>query len=370
MHLSIIPIRKDTLLNSAVPCDKHFKINRKYYCVLVRYLNLMSCTFFALISGQSALAAQWEPGPGFKQIPIWTGPIPDAQPVKGPEEFAIDDRPVAGRTVAFSGKVAKPTITVYPARGKNTGAAVLVFPGGGYWVLAMDLEGTEVCDWLTARGVTCVLVKYRVPGDRLFPRSGCYPKSPMALQDAQRALRLVRYNAAQWSIDPKKIGVLGFSAGGHLAAAMSTQFDNRLYPPKDAADKVSCRPDFAIAIYPGHMLENTKTEFQLNPYVPIKKTTPPTFIVHAEDDPVDDVQNSLVYFAGLKKAGVPAEMHLYASGKHAFGLRRTELPITAWPDLAETWLSTIKMVKKEPLPSGRTAADISSIQAKNAIDSK
>jgi len=137
------------------------------------------------------------------------------------------------------------------AIGENTGAAVLVFPGGGYWILAIALEGTEVCDWLTSKGITCVLLKHRVPGNGLFPRSGAYPRSPMALEDAQRAIRLVRLHAAEWGIDPHKIGVLGFSAGGHLVAGISTHFKKRLYAAVDAADKESCRPDFGVALYPG-----------------------------------------------------------------------------------------------------------------------
>jgi acetyl esterase/lipase len=292
-------------------------------------------------------ASTWEPAPGYKQLPIWPGAIPDAVPCKGPEEILTSKELIGGKPVTCVGKVSQPTMTVYPAQGKNSGAAVVVFPGGGYWILAMDLEGTEVCDWLTSRGVTCILLKYRVPGDKQFPRSGCYPKSSMALQDAQRALRLARLHAAEWHIDPHKIGVLGFSAGGHLVAATSTQFKKRLYKYVDEADKQSCRPDFAIAVYPGHMLENTTREFQLNPYVPITSQTPPTFIVQAEDDPVDDVRNSLVYFAGLKKAGVPAEMHLYARGKHAFGLRPTAEPITRWTLLAEAWLKTIGMIAEQ-----------------------
>jgi dienelactone hydrolase len=172
-------------------------------------------------------------------------------------------------------------MTVYPPKGRNTGAAVVVFPGGGYWVLAMDLEGTEVCDWLTSRGITCVLLKYRVPGDRLDPRSGPYPDSPMALEDAQRTVGLVRHHAAEWKIDPQKIGVLGFSAGGHLVAAISTHFERRLYPAVDAADKESCRPDFAVALYPGHLwIDDDK--FELNPDVPVTKQTPPTFLLQAE----------------------------------------------------------------------------------------
>jgi acetyl esterase/lipase len=205
----------------------------------------------------------------------------------------------------------------------------------------MDLEGTEVCDWLTAKGITCVLLKYRVPGENLSPRSGAYPNSPMALEDAQRTMGLVRSHAAEWHIDPHKIGVLGFSAGGHLVAAVSTQYKKRLYPPVDAVDQESCRPDFAVALYPGHMLEKTSKDFELNPYVPVTNQTPPTFMVQDEDDPIDTVKNSLVYYIALKNAGVPVEMHLYAHGGHGFGLRRTKFPVTAWPQLVETWLHTI-----------------------------
>jgi acetyl esterase/lipase len=295
----------------------------------------------------AAQSSPWQPAAGHEQIPLWPGQVPDAKPVAGPETFddgtKIDFR-IAGRPVGGIGKVAQPTMTVYPPPGKNTGAAVAVFPGGGYQALAIDLEGTEVCNWLTAKGITCVLLKYRVPGENLLPKSGAYPKSPMALEDAQRTMGLVRLHAAQWNIDPHKIGVMGFSAGGHLVAAISTNYKRRLYPAVDEADKESCRPDFGVAVYPGHMAENTTKEFQLNPYVPVTKQTPPTFIVQAEDDPVDPVQNSLLYYIALKNAGVPVEMHLYAHGGHAFGLRRTEQPITAWPQLVETWLHTIGMV--------------------------
>ena len=228
--------------------------------------------------------------------------------------------------------------------GKEYGAAVVVFPGGGYWVVFMDLEGTEVCDWLTSGGTTCALLKYRVPGEHQSPRPDAYPKSPVALEDAQRTVGLVRFHAAEWHVDPHKIGVLGFSASGHLVAAVSTHFKQRLYRAVDAADKQSCRPDFAVALYPGHMMENTTKKFELNPYVPVTRQTPPTFLLQAEDDPVDSVQNSLVYYIALKKAGVPVEMHLYAHGGHAFGLRRTMFPVTAWPQLVETWLGTIGMI--------------------------
>jgi acetyl esterase/lipase len=300
-----------------------------------------------------ALRAQqtgWQPSPGHTQIPIWPGAAPDAQPVAGPEvakttgkEFLIAGKPVIGVS-----NVSRPTLTVYSPSGKNTGAAVVVFPGGGYTDLAIDLEGTEVCDWLTPKGITCVLLKYRVPDSGPAWHDDCkcniHPKAPTALEDAQRTVGLVRFHAAEWHIDPHKIGVLGFSAGGHMVANISTHFDRRAYAPVDAADKVSCRPDFAVAIYPGHMLENTTKEFELNPGIPVTRHTPPTFLLQAEDDNVDGVKQSLVYYIALKKAGVPVEMHLYAQGGHAFGLRRTELPITGWPRLVETWLGTIGMI--------------------------
>src|SRR5208283_877438 len=298
--------------------------------------------------GVSAQTTGWQPSPGHTQVAIWPGVVPDAAAVvaAGPETAEMSTNLIAGKPWQFVGNVSRPTMTVYSPSGKNTGAAVVVFPGGGYEILAIDLEGTEVCDWLTAKGITCVLLKYRVPGAHLSPESGAYPKSPMALEDAQRTVGLVRFHAEKWHIDPHKIGVLGFSAGGHLVAAISTNFEKRLYTAVDAADKESCRPDFAVALYPGHLLENTSKEFELNPYVPVTGQTPPTFLLQATDDPVDTVQNSLVYYIALKNAGVPVEMHLYAHGGHAFGLRHTELPITGWPQLVETWLGAIGMIPK------------------------
>jgi acetyl esterase/lipase len=273
--------------------------------------------------------------------------VPDPQPVAGAEDDATmaTESLVAGRPWVYLGHVSRPTMTVYAPEEKHTGAAVVVFPGGGYQILAIDLEGTEVCDWLTSKGITCVLLKYRVPGEGLYPKSGPYPDSPMALEDAQRTVGLVRFHAAEWHIDPHKIGVLGFSAGGHMVAAMSTHFGHRLYPAVDAPDKESCRPDFVVALYPGHLSLDPKI-FELNPDIHVTSQTPPTFLLQAEDDPVDRVENSLVYYAALRKAKVPVEMHLYAHGGHAFGLRRTELPITGWPQLVETWLGTIGMISK------------------------
>lgn len=298
-------------------------------------------------------AGVWQPSPGHTQLPIWPGVVPDARTATGPEDKTTlqEESLVAGRPWLGIENVMRPTMTIYSPTGKNTGAAVVVFPGGGYRKLAIDLEGTEVCDWLTSIGVTCVLLKYRVPGSGphwdLEQNRRIIPKVHTALQDAQRTVGLIRHHAAEWKIDPNKIGVLGFSAGGHLVAAISTH-PKRIYRLVDEADRESCRPDFAVSIYPGHMSVNYKEDLsRLNPTIAITSQTPPTFLLHAQDDPIDPVEFSLLYYAALKKANVPVEMHLFAAGKHAFGLRSTAHPITKWPLLVETWLGTIGVVKKE-----------------------
>jgi acetyl esterase/lipase len=325
------------------------------------------CVVFAFGS-VSAQQTAWQPSPGHTQMPIWPGTVPDPQPVAGPEKVETSGKEflVAGRPAVGVSNVSRPTMTIYSPNGKNTGSAIIVFPGGGYQGLAIDLEGTEVCDWLSPQGITCVLLKYRVTDVGPYPKSGPYPESPMALEDAQRTVGLVRFHAAEWHIDPHKIGVLGFSSGGHLSAAMSTHFEKRLYPAADAADKESCRPDFAVAIYPGHLSlsaaewdarqgarklalhapATADKHLGLNPDIPVTRQTPPTFLLQAEDDHVDSVNDSLAYYIALKTAGVPVEMHLYAQGGHAFGLRRTKLPITGWPQLVETWLVTIGMISQ------------------------
>jgi len=303
--------------------------------------------------GLRAQTQVWQPSPGHQQIPIWPGAVPDALSKLGPEyaKTVTGDNLVAGKPWIAIKNVSQPTMTVYSPTESNTGVAAVVFPGGGYQGLAIDLEGSEVCDWLTSRGITCVLLKYRVPnsGPHWEARCNCEvtPKKPTALQDAQRTLGLLRLHAADWHIDPHKIGVLGFSAGGHLVAAISTHFAQRSYKPVDAADKESCRPDFAVALYPGH-LSLAENSLALNPDIRthITDQTPPTFLLQNEDDPVDRVEESLSYYAALKKAEVPVEMHLYAQGGHAFGLRRTKFPATAWPALVETWLGTIGIISE------------------------
>ncbi|HEX7728474.1 MAG TPA: alpha/beta hydrolase [Terracidiphilus sp.] len=288
----------------------------------------------------------WQPAPGHSQIPLWPGAAPDARRPAGPEVLRTDDRSlVAGKPFLYIENVARPTLTVYSPQGNNTGAAVLVFPGGGYKVLAIDLEGTEACDWLVSKGITCILLKYRVPAPRSEPDWGAYPQSPIALEDAQRAIGMVRHRAAEWHIDPHKIGVLGFSAGGHLVAAVSVHFGKRLYAPVDAADEESCRPDFAVALYPGHLSRKEGT-LRLNPDIAshITADTPPTFLLQNENDNVDTIWDSVSYYGALVRAKVPVEFHSYAEGGHAFGLRRTKYPATAWPELVETWLHSIGII--------------------------
>ncbi|HTS35673.1 MAG TPA: alpha/beta hydrolase [Candidatus Solibacter sp.] len=278
-----------------------------------------------------------QPAAGHLTIELWPHGAPGAQATTTTEAdvSTAKDNLVAGKRVIRLGNVSKPTLTVYSPK-KNAGAAVVVFPGGAYHILAIDLEGTEVCDWLNSVDITCVLVKYRVPD------SGPYPKSAAALQDAQRAMGIVRSHAGEWHIDPTRIGVLGFSAGAHLSAALSTHFEKRLYDPVDDSDKTSCRPDFAVVVYPGYL---ALAEQNMAPNAEIRVTaqTPPTFIVQTEDDPVH-VENSTVYFLALKNAKVSAELHIYSEGGHGYGLRPSELPVTQWTKLVESWLRTIHMV--------------------------
>jgi acetyl esterase/lipase len=300
-----------------------------------------------------ASAAAWTPPPGLAQVPIWPGTPPGPRPSKTPESYKRDGA-VGGAPVGWITDVSTPTMTVYPAQGKNTGAAVIVFPGGGFAGLAIDLEGTEVCDRLAPEGITCVVLKYRVPGSEDYWDDALHrrvvPKVPTAFQDAQRTISLVRARAAEWGVDPRKIGVLGFSAGGYLAAKTAADFRRRSYRPVDAADRESCRPDFSAPLYPGHLWRPRvqSDALRLNPAVRVTREVPPTFLLMAEDDHVDHVEQALTYYRALQKAGAPVEMHLYAAGGHAFGLRPTKDPITRWPALFDAWLRTIGMVPDRP----------------------
>jgi acetyl esterase/lipase len=295
----------------------------------------------ALAFSSTMLVAQqgpWQPAAGRVMLPLWPSGVPGgAANLPAEADTTTPQQPlIAGRPIIRLSNVANPTLTVYSPSGINTGAAVVVFPGGGYQILAIDLEGTEVCDWLNSIGVTCVLVKYRVPN------TGPYPKSAAALQDAQRAVGIARQHAAEWHIDPKRVGVLGFSAGAHLSAALSTHYDKRLYDAVDDADKQSCRPDFAVILYPGY-LALAEQDMAPNPEIHPTADTPPSFLVQAEDDTVH-VENALVYFTQLKNAKVPAELHIYAQGGHGYGLRPSELPVTGWPETLEAWMHTIHVL--------------------------
>lgn len=285
----------------------------------------------------------WQPPGGLRQWPLWPGRAPDmpAPPAAAETTFRVDK---GARSYTGIANVTTPTFTVFPPSGRNSGAAMVVFPGGGFQILAMDIEGTEACAWVTAHGMTCVLVKYRVPAGNHHWDKACKchvtPPVPFALQDAQRAIRLVRARAAALGINPRKVGVMGFSAGGYLVAQTSNIVAST-YRPVDAADALDSRPDFAVALYPGHLCRAGGT---LDPGLHVSARTPPTFLLQAWDDPVDDVCNSLVYARALRDAGVAPEVHLFATGGHAFGLRNDGQPISAWPALLERWLHAIGML--------------------------
>jgi acetyl esterase/lipase len=256
---------------------------------------------------------------------LWPDTAPGEKGDIGEEK---DTSPGSG--IIRLGNVSKPSITLFrPAADKDTGAAVIVCPGGGYNILAYDLEGTEVCEWLNSIGVTGVLLKYRVPG-----RGG--QRHTASLQDAQRAVGLVRSRASEWGIDPKRIGILGFSAGGHLSATASNTFDSRTYPAVDDADKASCRPDFTILIYPAYLTEKDDST-KLAAEIKVTKQTPPAFITMTADDPVH-VESAYAYGLALKRAGVPAELHIYPKGGHGYGLRPSENAVSRWPDRAAEWM--------------------------------
>lgn len=267
-------------------------------------------------------------------MPVWPGAAPGEPAFNAPEKL---DPPHGKNPVARLTNVTVPTLTLYPApEEKNTGAAVMVCPGGGYSILAMDLEGSEVAEWLNSIGVNAIVLKYRVPARKNLPRY--LPP----LQDAQRAMSLIRKNAADWKIDPHRIGMLGFSAGGNLTAIASTNYDKRAYTPLDDVDTVSCRPDFAVLVYPAWLVNSSKDG--LIDEVKVTHETPPMFIVQATDDPIGP-ESSVFMYLGLKRAKVPVEMHLYAQGGHGFGLRPSENPCSTWPARCAEWMKRQGLLK-------------------------
>jgi acetyl esterase/lipase len=269
-----------------------------------------------------------------KVLDVWPGKPPGDMGGVGAEKET--SRKHADKPIKIVENVSQPTIALYrPAPDKDTGAAVVICPGGGYNVLAIEHEGEEVATWLNSLGMTGIVLKYRVP------RRKGLAQHQAPLQDTQRALSLVRSRAKEWGLDPDRIGILGFSAGGHLAAAAETNFDQRAYEPIDDVDKVSCRPDFAVLIYPAYL--KTK-EGSLAPDIRVTKQTPPTFIVYAGDDPLGP-SNGIVMYEALHKAGVPAELHIYTAGGHGFGLRPSNHPSSTWPHRCADWLKSRGFVK-------------------------
>jgi acetyl esterase/lipase len=238
------------------------------------------------------------------------------------------DAPITGIT-----NISKPTLTIYqPEPGKATGAAIVICPGGGYNMLAWDHEGEQIGRWLASKGITGVLLKYRVPRRPDHPRN---EPPPQALMDAQRAISVTRARASDLGIDPKRVGILGFSAGGHLGAWASTNFEKPSYEPVDASDKVDRRPDFAVLVYSGGVVKRGTD--QLAPEIHVTSQTPPMFLAHAGDDPVTP-ENSVALYLALKRAGVPAELHIYSKGGHGFGMRPSPNPASTWPARCEEWM--------------------------------
>lgn len=285
----------------------------------------------------------WEPGRGGEQIALWPEGLAIQPPDEVQPEMTGSGSPlVAGRTWNWATFVTRPTMTIYRPAEQRSRGAVLVLPGGGYVAVAMDLEGTEICDWITSQGLTCIVLKYRTP---VAWRRGQPPETLLPLQDAQRAMGLLRQHADEYGIDADQIGVIGFSAGAHLAAAISNA-DARTYDRIDAADDLSLRPNFAVLMYTGRLWNRNgaRTNLTLAPWVEISRSAPPTLLIHAMNDPVDDVRHAMAYALALHDAGVPVDMRVFAGGCHAFGLRPTEDPITTqWPGMVMQWLRDARM---------------------------
>lgn len=299
---------------------------------------LLLATLFLSVSA----LAQPEPEP----IKLWPGQAPfETSPALGEEKDMSKpgEGLVSGRPLIRLGNVSTPTLSVYPPPAdQNTGAAVMVCPGGGYHILAMDLEGTEIIEWLNSMGVTGILLKYRVP---VRPHQERYT-APLA--DAQRALGLARHRAKEFGIDPKRIGVMGFSAGAHLSAALSNNYRQRSYAKIDAADEASCRPDFTLLIYPAYLVTK-EDKTKVSPELSITSQTPPTFIVQTQDDSIP-VESSLFYYLDLKNAQVPVEMHLYPKGGHGYGLRPSPHNVARWPQRARDWMKTMGFLETPGQP--------------------
>ena len=295
---------------------------------------------FVLLLAFAPAPADQDPGKPL-MIDLWPGK-PPGDPAEGIEEkFGQGDK-----GIKRVDSTARPNIAVYrPAKDKDTGATIVVCPGGGYRMLAFEHEGTQVAEWLPSIGVTAVLLKYRVPQR---PGDG---ENKLPLQDAQRALSITRSKAAEWGIDPARIGIMGFSAGGHLAANASTNYDRRAYEPIDAADQAGCRPDFAVLVYPGGVLDRQDKD-KLSAQMRITKDTPASLLVVATDDK-GSAPGTLKLFQGLRDAGVSAELHVYASGGHGFGMRKSDQSWGGWTLRCEEWMRSRGLLKVAAKAEGR-----------------
>lgn len=288
----------------------------------------------------------WQPTIGGTQEWLWPSSVTLERPDTGdhPEATGNGSPLIGGSKWHWASYVTRPTITIYKPKGHNTGTTILVLPGGGFHAVAVDLEGTEICDWVTEQGMTCAMLKYRTP--QAWPKVNGKqqrPKVLLGLEDAQRAIVLLRHRSSTYEINPQKIGVMGFSAGAYLAAEMSNT-EQRTYPSTDEADRRSTRPDFAVIAYTARMLDNSKgkNNLQLQPWVKISANAPPTLIIHAMNDSIDDIRQPMAYALALNDAGVPVDMRVYAKGGHAFGMRPTADPITTeWPEQVRQWLHSI-----------------------------
>ena len=266
---------------------------------------------------------------------LWPAKVPG----EIPGEVGKEKGETKGGILRIS-NVSKPSLTVFPADPKTAnGTSVLVCPGGGYNILAYEHEGSAICEWLNSLGVTGFLLKYRVP------RRKNRPKHEAPLQDAQRALGLIRQNAGKWNVDPDRLGILGFSAGGNLAVMSLTSFSARSYPKVDGADELSCRPDFGILIYPAYLVDRKKRD-KLFPEIRISKETPPCFFAHTGDDGVP-AEGSVLMYLELEKLGVKgSELHVYPFGGHGYGMRPSNHPVVTWPARAGQWMKAMGWLKK------------------------
>ncbi|MDP7009896.1 MAG: alpha/beta hydrolase, partial [Verrucomicrobiota bacterium] len=310
--------------------SNHFLLPRRNNCrTLPRMQTRLAILFLACaVFGAQAI----EP---WKTMKLWPGKAPGEKGDIGPEG-PRPDRPGQKKKIIRLANVSVPTLSVYKPK-KPNGTAILICPGGGYSILAMDLEGTEVAEWLNSFGVTAIVLKYRVP------RRKDREKHEAPLQDAQRSLGIVRHNAEAWGINPERIGILGFSAGGHLSATAMTNYRKRAYPLIDKADQINCRPDFGVLVYPAYLVDN-ETKTKLVPEVKITKDTPPAVFIHAGDDRIT-ADGSVQMWLAMRRASVHSELHVFPHGGHGYGLRPSEDPVSKWPKLVEAWLKRTGLVK-------------------------